>query len=80
MAPAFGAKESGMSTPSPVPGPSASTRGAGRPLTVVELTIVLEELDRVVAELEAALLEVAMPLDEPSRCAMRDAIAAARRH
>ena len=68
-----------MFTPSPEPGPSASTRGAGRPLTVIELTIVLEELDRVVAELEESLAEMALPLDVPSLCAARDAIAAARR-
>jgi len=51
----------------------------GRPLTVIELTIVLEELDRVVAELEESLAEMALPLDVPSLCAARDAIAAARR-
>jgi hypothetical protein len=68
-----------MFTPSPDPGPSANTRGAGRPLTVIELTIVLEELDRVVAELAESLAELALPLDAPSRCAARDAIAAARR-
>ena len=67
-----------MSNPSPEPGPSASTRGAGRPLTVLELTIVLEELDRVVAELEESLVELALPRDEASRRAARDAIAAAR--
>jgi len=69
-----------MFTPSPEPGPSASTRGASRPLTVIELAIVLEELDRVVAELQESLAEIALPLDEPSRRAARDAIAAARRH
>jgi len=69
-----------MFTPSPEPGPSASTRGAGRRLTVIELAIVLEELDRVVAELEESLTELALPRDEPSRRAARDAIDAARRH
>ena len=69
-----------MFTPSPEPGPSASTRSAGRRLTVIELAIVLEELDRVVAELQESLAEIALPLDEPSRRAARDAIAAARRH
>jgi|EndMetStandDraft_4_1072995.scaffolds.fasta_scaffold34547_1 hypothetical protein len=69
-----------MFTPSPEPGPSAGTRGASRPLTVIELAIVLEELDRVVAELQESLAEIALPLDEPSRRAARDAIAAARRY
>jgi hypothetical protein len=69
-----------MFKPSPEPGQPASTRGAGRPLTVAELTVVLEELDRVVAELAESLSEIALPLDEPSRRAAHDAIAAARRH
>ena len=68
-----------MFEPLPEPSRSASPRGAGRPLTVVELTVVLEELDRVVAELEESLAEIALPLDERSRCAARDAIDAARR-
>ena len=69
-----------MFTPSSEPGPSASTRGAGRRLTVIELAIVLEELDRVVAELEESLAEIALPLHAASRRAACDAIDAARRH
>ena len=69
-----------MSNPSSNPGqPAATEKAAGRPLTVVELTVVLEELDRVVAELEDSLLELALPFDEASRFAAHDAIAAARR-
>ena len=69
-----------MSNPSSNPGQSAETeRSCGRPLTVLELTLVLEELDRVVGELEASLTELALPFDESSHCAARDAIAAARR-
>ena len=69
-----------MFDPSPDPGHAAArTQAGGRVLTVVELTLVLEELDRVVAELQESLAEIALPLDEPSRCAARDAIAAARR-
>lgn len=69
-----------MSNPSSNPGQRAETeRPAGRPLTVLELTIVLEELDRVVGELEESMTELALPFDEPSRCAAREAIAAARR-
>jgi hypothetical protein len=75
-----GAKESGMPDPTSHRGQAAAgARGAGRPLTVVELSVVLEELDRVVAELEASLAEIALPLDEPSRCAARAAIAVASR-
>jgi len=59
--------------------PAETGKSCGRPLTVVELTVVLEELDRVVAELEDALVELALPFDEPSRSAMHDAITAARR-
>ena len=51
----------------------------GRPLSVLELVILLEELDRVVNELEDSMTELALPLDEPSRLAACDAIAAARR-
>lgn len=69
-----------MRDPSPQPGPSAGTRGAGRPLTVIELTIVLEELDRVVAELQESLAEIALPLDDLSRQAAHAAIDAARGH
>jgi len=68
-----------MFDPSPHPIPPTARRAAGRPLTVLELTVVLEELDRVVDELEASLTEIALPLDDASRCAARDAIAAARR-
>ncbi|HEY8976882.1 MAG TPA: hypothetical protein VIN75_21890 [Burkholderiaceae bacterium] len=60
--------------------PAAVAHGAGRVLTVAELAVVLEELDRVVAELQESLAEIALPLDDASRCAARDAIAAARRH
>lgn len=68
-----------MSNPPVYPGRSAqSEKSCGRPLTVVELTVVLEELDRVVAELEDSLLELALPFDEASRFAARDAIAHAR--
>ena len=69
-----------MSTPPSNPGRSAETdRSCARPLTVLELTVVLEELDRVVGELEESLTELALPFDESSRRAARDAIAAARR-
>ena len=69
-----------MSNPPSNPGQPAETdRSCARPLTVLELTVVLEELDRVVGELEESLTEVALPFDESSRCAARDAIAAARR-
>jgi hypothetical protein len=76
-----GAKEPGMFDPSHPTGPAAASAHAGaRPLTVAELSVVLEELDRVVAELEESLAEIALPLDDASRVAARDAIAAARRH
>ncbi len=69
-----------MSNPSSNPGrPAAIAKAAGRPLTVVELSVVLEELDRVVAELEASLTELALPFDEDSRFKAYEAIAAARR-
>ena len=67
-----------MFNPSPHSG-QAAAQASGRVLSVAELTVVLEELDRVVARLEESLSELALPLDEPSRCAARDAIAAARR-
>ena len=68
-----------MSTPSSNPGqPAATDKSCGRPLTVVELTVVLEELDRVVGELEESLNELALPFDESSRCAAHAVIAAAR--
>ena len=62
------------------PGQSADTEKAcGRPLSVLELGLVLEELDRVVAELQDSLTELALPFDEASRGATRAAIAAASR-
>ena len=69
-----------MTDPSSNPGQQAALGKAGsRPLTVVELTVVLEELDRVVAELEESLTELALPFDEDSRFKAYEAIAAARR-
>ena len=68
-----------MSKPSSNPGPSAPAKAAGRPLSALELSVVLEELDRVVAQLEDSLAELALPFDEASRCAAREAIAVARR-
>lgn len=69
-----------MSNPSSNPGQPAQTeKPCGRPLTVLELTVVLEELDRVVAELEESLTELALPFDDASRGVAREAIAAARR-
>jgi len=68
-----------MFDPSPHSSPVAA-HGAGRVLTVAELLVVLEELDRVVAELADSLSEAALPLDEASRCAAQAAIDAARRH
>ena len=68
-----------MPNPPSDTGRSAQSENAcGRPLSVLELTLVLEELDRVVGELELAMTELALPFDEPSRRAARDAIAAAR--
>lgn len=67
-----------MSTSSQ-PGRQAPTEKAGgRPLSVVELAVVLEELDRVVEELQDSLTELSLPFDAPSRDAARAAIAAAR--
>jgi hypothetical protein len=69
-----------MSDPASNPGQAAqSGKSGGRPLTVLELAVVLEELDRVVAELEESLTELALPFDDASRCVAREAIAAARR-
>lgn len=72
-----------MSNPSSNPGQPAqspaSDSACGRLLSVVELTVVLEELDRVVGELEDSLLELSLPFDDASRSAAHDAIAAARR-
>jgi len=68
-----------MSSPSSNPGlPAAGEKPCGRPLTVAELLIVLEELDRVVAELEESMTELALPFDDESHGAARAAIAAAR--
>jgi hypothetical protein len=75
----LGAKEPRMFDPSPHPA-QAGAHAAGRSLTAAELLFVLEELDRVVAELEESLAEIALPLDDASRCAAREAIAIARRH
>ncbi len=59
---------------------SAETgRSCGRPLTVLELSVLLEELDRVVGELEETLTELALPCDDASRCAALAAIASAAR-
>jgi hypothetical protein len=70
----------GMSNPPSHPGqPAQSEKTCGRPLTVLELTLVLEELDRVVGELELSLTELALPLDEPSLASTLEAIATARR-
>ena len=69
-----------MSNPASNPGRSTETdRSCGRPLTVLELTVLLEELDRVVCELEESMTELSLPFDERSHRAARDAIAAARR-
>ncbi len=68
-----------MSNPPPQSNPSVvPPHAVGRPLTVPELLVVLEELDRVVAELEESLTELALPFDDASRGAAHDAIAAAR--
>ena len=69
-----------MSNPSSNPGqPAQAEKCSGRPLTVLELSVVIEELDRVVAELEESLTELALPFDGASHAAAREAIAAARR-
>ena len=69
-----------MSNPSLNPGQPAQTeKSRGRPLSVLELTVVLEELDRVVAELEDSLTELTLPFDAASRGLAQAAIAAARR-
>ena len=69
-----------MSKPSSNPAqPAAAGKAVGRPLSVLELSVVLEELDRVVAELEESLAELALPFDEASQDAARAAIANARR-
>jgi len=69
-----------MSNPSSNPGQPAQTEKAGgRPLSVLELIVVLEELDRVVGEIEDSLTELALPFDEASQFAARVAIASAAR-
>ena len=69
-----------MSNPSSNPAqPAQAEKSCGRPLSLLELTVVLEELERVVAELEESLTELALPFDEASRCVARETIAAARR-
>ena len=69
-----------MSNPPSNPGqPAQAEKSSGRPLTVLELSVVIEELDRVVAELEESLTELALPFDGASHAAAREAIAAARR-
>ena len=69
-----------MSNPASNQGqPAQAEKSCARPLTVLELTVVLEELDRVVGELSDSLTELALPFDEASRCATHAAIAAARR-
>jgi hypothetical protein len=69
-----------MSDPSSNAGQPARTgKSGGRPLTVLELAVVLEELDRVVAELQESLTELALPFDEASHGVAREAIAMARR-
>jgi hypothetical protein len=68
-----------MSDPSSNPGrPAQAEKACGRPLSLPELLLVLEELDRVVGEIEDSLTELALPFDAASRCAARAAIAAAR--
>jgi len=69
-----------MPTPS-IPGqPAPADSACGRPLTIAELSVVLEELDRVVESLQESLNELALPFDDASHDAARAAIAAARRH
>ncbi len=69
-----------MSNASSNKGPSADTeRSCGRSPTVLELTVVLEELDRVVCELEDSMTELTLPFDDASRVAAQEAISAARR-
>ncbi len=68
-----------MSNPPSHPGrPVQAEKSCGRPLTVLELTVVLEELDRVVDEMQESLTELALPFDESACRAAREAIAVAR--
>jgi len=59
--------------------PAEAGHPCGRPLSVLELSLVLEELDRVVGELGDTLNDLALPFDQPSRLAACNAIEAARR-
>jgi len=69
-----------MLNPPPRPGQQADAEhGRGRPPGVVELLAILEELDRVVAELEASLTELALPFDDASRFTTRSALSFAAR-
>jgi len=69
-----------MSRPSSQPShPAHAGRSCGRSLSLLELSLVVEELDRLVGELEESLTELALPLDDASRALAHDAIAAARR-
>ena len=67
-----------MSTPSNPGHPAQADTAGGRPLTIAELAVVLEELDRVVGELQDSLNELALPFDDASSRLARDAIAVAR--
>ena len=68
-----------MSVPSNPGQPAQADASGGRLLTLAELAVVLEELDRVVESLQESLDELALPFDDASRQASRAAIAAARR-
>ena len=68
-----------MTPPSLPRHPRAGDPACTRPLSMAELSVVLEELDRVVQELQHSLAELALPFDDASRHAARDAIAVARR-
>jgi hypothetical protein len=67
-----------MPTPSNPGHPAQADTARGRPLTIAELAVVLEELDRVVGELQDSLNELALPFDDASSRATRDAIDVAR--
>jgi len=59
--------------------PAHAGHACGHALSVLELSLVLEELDRVVGELGESLAALALPFDEASHLAAFDAIRAARR-
>jgi hypothetical protein len=59
--------------------PALTDKSGARALTVLELTVLLEELDRVVGELEESLNELALPSDVASRLIACNAIALAAR-